>query len=127
MDIIDKSIEAVKRLAELAEKNKYADVHEVVAALRLDLAKAKTDIADLMDEKRILLEHIRELEQRNDEAVGMKLSVDGKAYYRVPPVEGEYNGPFCKRCRNPLDRDNYFPTRHRCSFCGHAVLIQQGR
>lgn len=87
-----------QRLYDLASKIKNAELLETVADLRVELANAKniladatTDVAELKEENRKLIEEVRRLEAANKPDAD--LIRNGDLYYKE---SGE--GPFCPNC-----------------------------
>jgi len=93
---ISASIDAVKKLAELAIKSRNVELQEGILAVKEQLLEAKEallnsreDILVLKEENRELKDRITELEKQSEE----KLVVRDDGYYAQ---NGE--GPFCTRC-----------------------------
>jgi hypothetical protein len=59
---ITAAIATAKKLKEISDKTKDADLRNLLADLSLELAEIKTQLADMMDENRQLKEKIRTLE-----------------------------------------------------------------
>jgi regulator of replication initiation timing len=64
---ISAAISTAKKLKEISDKIKDADLRNLLADLSLELAEIKTQLADMMDENRQLKEKIRTLESTEGE------------------------------------------------------------
>ncbi|WP_258960219.1 MULTISPECIES: hypothetical protein [Klebsiella pneumoniae complex] len=68
---------------------KISDLYNALSEARISLAEAQVEIVELQTE-------VRRLEGKLKEADELEFR-DG-FYYRVVPVDGKSNGPFCPKC-----------------------------
>lgn len=107
---ISAAISTAKKLKEISDKIKDAELRNLLADLSLELAEIKTQLADMMDENRQLKEKIRKFEN----------------------TEGEP----CPKCRRPgwqLESSRPHPLfgevgvierMYKCSLCGFSESKQ---
>ncbi|GHV83961.1 hypothetical protein AGMMS50212_13010 [Spirochaetia bacterium] len=63
------AVELIKKLTNLNEKIKNADLHNLIADLNFELAKSKNSISELIAENITLKEQIRLLSEKQNEGI----------------------------------------------------------
>lgn len=89
LETINTSIDIMKKLKEVNEKTKDAEIKMLIADLGIELAELKCSFADLLDENRELKDQIKELSSKKEETLIIKNGL----YYRK-----NEDGPFCTGC-----------------------------
>lgn len=89
LETINTSIDIMKKIKEVNEKTKDAEIKMLIADLGIELAELKCSFADLLDENRELKDQIKELSSKKEETLIFKNGL----YYRE-----DEDGPFCTGC-----------------------------
>ena len=100
---VSKAIAIAKKLKEISEKIKDADLKNLIAGLHLELADTKTHLAELTNENRQLQEKIRDLESAGEKCP--------RCSKRTWLVDGSYPHP----THGDLGATNRV---YKCSECG---------
>jgi len=116
---VNAAITTVKKLNELNEKIKNAEVKMLIADLSIQLSDAKISISELLDRNRVLQEEINSLKSDQCEPLTFK---DG-VYF-----DSNNDGPFCPGCYDgKKQKHRILPVAaplhrkmgvHQCSVCG---------
>lgn len=109
----------VQSVKEIAKRMENAELRLAIADLTGNLADAKIELAQALEEN---LQIRRELDERDRIAdIRSKLFKEDNVYKTVEPIDGYGNGPFCMRC---LDVDgvlvNVQITHHKASSNRHG-------
>jgi len=123
MSGIISAIEIAKKLNSLNKKIKDADFKMFIADLNIELANAKNNIAELIDENTKLKAEVERLNYKKLETLQFK----GGAYYN-----SNSDGPFCPGCydgKQKISRlvennpDFKFAGNYICSVCGKMFKV----
>lgn len=96
LDAIDRLIGGIKKLRELSQKLKNAEMHDLIADLMLQGAELKMKTAELQSENLELRRSMDELRQKVD--IRSKVEFRDGLYYLAQPIHGYGEGPFGPTC-----------------------------
>lgn len=105
LETINTSIDIMKKIKEVNEKTKDAEIKMLIADLGIELAELKCSFADLLDENRELKDQIKELSSKKEEAL-----IFNDSHYYNP----ETNIKYCSAC---LDSGNKLIKLLYDSYC----------
>lgn len=113
---ITTAINTAKSLWDISQKLKDAELHGLVADLKMQLADLKDHLAALQNENTVLRAELARL--KDNQAITSQLESRDGLYYWPNPPNGKSPGPYCTRC---ADVDNQSILLTKLSETFHSI------
>ena len=96
--LLGTAVDSVRKLKEVADKLKNAELRNSIGDLSLALADLKLEVARLKEENLRLQGEMQQAKNREQQA-GELIAKDGVLWFKEPPPPGKTVGPYCPNCK----------------------------